>query len=60
VYVLGANRLTLRQLRLGQRSDGQVEVIAGLKAGDKVATDPVAALQALTSQRRAAAGAGHD
>ena len=60
VYVLADNSLTLRQVRLGQRSGGQVEVIAGLKAGDKVATDPVAALQALTAQRKAAAGAGHD
>lgn len=60
VYVLADNRLTLRQVRLGQRSSGQVEVIAGLKAGDKVATDPVAALQALAAQRKAVAGAGHD
>ena len=60
VYVLAGNHLTLRQVRLGQRSGEQVEVIAGLKAGDKVATDPVAALQALTAQRKAAAGAGHE
>lgn len=60
VYVLAGNRLALRQVRLGQRSGDQVEVIAGLKAGDKIATDPVAALQALTAQRNAAAGAGHE
>ena len=60
VYVLADNRLALRQVRLGQRSGDQIEVIAGLKAGDKVATDPVAALQALTAQRKAAAGADHD
>lgn len=60
VYVLVDNRLALRQVRLGQRSGEQVEVIAGLKAGDKVATDPVAALQALTAQHKAAAGAGHE
>ena len=58
-YVLAGNRLSLRQVRLGQRSDAQVEVIAGLKPGDQVATDPVAALQALTAQRKAA-GAVHD
>lgn len=60
VYVLAGNRLALRQVRLGQRSDQRVEVIAGLKAGDKVATDPVAALQALTAQRKAASGVGHE
>ena len=60
VYVLAGNRLFLRQVRLGQRNGGQVEVIAGLKAGDEVATDPVAALQALSAQRKAAAGASHD
>ncbi len=60
VYVLADDRLALRQVRLGQRSGGQVEVIAGLKAGDKVAADPVAALQALAAQRKAVAGAGHE
>ena len=60
VYVLADNRLALRQVRLGQRSGGQLEVIAGLKVGDRVVTDPVAALQALTAQRKAAAGAGHE
>ena len=60
VYVLADNRLALHQVRLGQRSGDQVEVIAGLKAGDKVASDPVAALQALIAQRQAAAGAGHE
>ncbi len=60
VYVLVDNRLVLRQVRLGQRSGQEVEVIAGLKAGDKVATDPVAALQVLTAQRKATAGAGHE
>ena len=60
VYVLTGNHLALRQVRLGQRSATRVEVIAGLKAGDKVATDPVAALQALIAQRKAAGGAGHE
>lgn len=60
VYVLADNRLILRQVRLGQRSGGQVEVIAGLKAGERVAIDPIAALRALTAQRKAAAGAGHE
>jgi hypothetical protein len=59
VYVLAGNRLALRQVRLGQRIGDEVEVIAGLKAGEKIAADPVAAVQALAAQRKAA-GAGHD
>lgn len=61
VYVLNDNRLALRQVRLGQRIGDEVEVIAGIKAGEKIAIDPVAAVQALTAQRKAvAAGVGHD
>ena len=45
VYVLGPdNRPSLRQLRLGDAvGEGEIEVLAGLAAGDKVATDPVKA-----------------
>ncbi len=46
-YVVGADGIALRQLRLGRRSEDRVEVIAGLKPGERVALDPVAALQAL-------------
>ncbi|MEO6264783.1 MAG: efflux RND transporter periplasmic adaptor subunit [Luteimonas sp.] len=60
VYVLGGKRLALRQLRLGQRIGDQVEVIAGVKAGETIAADPVAAVQALTAQRKAVAGAGYE
>lgn len=60
VYVLADGRLALRQVRLGQRIGNEVEVITGLKAGEKIAADPVAALQALTAQRKAAGGAGHE
>ena len=60
VYVLAGNRLALRQIRLGQRIGDQVEVIAGMKAGENIAADPVAAVQALTAQRKAAGGAEHD
>ncbi len=60
VYVLSNNALSLRQLRLGRRSGDLVEVIAGLKAGENVANDPVAALQAMTAQRKAAAGAANE
>jgi RND family efflux transporter MFP subunit len=59
VYVIEGNRLSLRQLRLGRRVGDQVEVLAGLKAGETLASDPVAALQALAAQRKAAE-ASHD
>jgi RND family efflux transporter MFP subunit len=60
VYVLASgDRLALRQVRLGQRIGDEVEVIAGLKAGEKFALDPVAAGQALAARRQTSAGAGH-
>ncbi|WP_298395222.1 efflux RND transporter periplasmic adaptor subunit [uncultured Azonexus sp.] len=45
VYVQTADqRLVLRQLRLGEAvGQGEIEVLAGLAAGDKVVTDPVKA-----------------
>jgi RND family efflux transporter MFP subunit len=45
VYVQAADgRLSLRQLRLGDPvGEGEIEVLAGLAAGDKVVTDPVKA-----------------
>lgn len=58
VYVLDGNRLSLRQLRLGQRVGEQVEVLAGLQGGERIAVDPVAAQQALAAQRKAAGNAG--
>jgi RND family efflux transporter MFP subunit len=57
VYVVDGNRIALRQLRLGARDGGRVEVLAGLRHGERIATDPVGALQALAAQRDAAAGA---
>ena len=63
VYVLKDGTLTLRQLRPGTREGDSVEVLAGLRAGDVVALDPEAALQALIEQRvaqRDAGGAGHE
>ena len=53
-YVKQGDRLLLRQLRLGARVGDSVEVISGLQAGDKVASDPVAAMQALAAQRKQA------
>ncbi len=52
VYVLADGRLSLRQLRLGARDGDSVEVIAGLKPGEAIATDPVAAMQALVAARQ--------
>jgi len=53
-YVLEGDAISLRQLRLGRREGDRVEVIAGLKAGERLATDPVAAVKALSEQRAAA------
>ena len=48
-YVVGENgEIRFRQLRLGEAAGGEdVEVLAGVAAGEKVALDPVAALAAL-------------
>jgi multidrug efflux system membrane fusion protein len=44
VYVIDANgRAQLRQVRLGRATGDNIEVLAGLQAGDRVAVDPVAA-----------------
>jgi RND family efflux transporter MFP subunit len=60
VYVLATgNRLVLRQVRLGRRIGDEFEIVAGIKAGEKIALDPVAAGQALAVQRKAVAGVGH-
>jgi len=52
VYVLADDRLSLRQLRLGERSGDAIDVIAGLAPGETIAADPVAAAQALVAARR--------
>lgn len=52
VYVIADGRLALRQLRLGEERDGMVDVIAGLRPGEVIARDPVAARQALVTARK--------
>jgi RND family efflux transporter MFP subunit len=48
VYVIDASgRTSLRQLRTGHRFDDRVEVLAGLRAGERVALDPIAAMKHL-------------
>lgn len=43
VYVVAAERVSLRQVRLGGHYGDQIEILAGLSEGEQVATDPVAA-----------------
>lgn len=52
VYVLADGRLSLRQLRLGKRTGEDIDVIAGLDAGETIAIDPVAAAQAIVAARQ--------
>ena len=58
VYVqLADNRLSLRQLRLGEAvGQGEIEVLAGLSAGDKVVSEPIKAGIALKSAASKSAG----
>ncbi|MBD8524868.1 efflux RND transporter periplasmic adaptor subunit [Pseudomarimonas arenosa] len=57
VYVVGEAAVKLRQLRLGHRFEDQVEVLSGLSEGERIALDPLAALQFAADRRR---GADHD
>lgn len=48
VYVVnGDGRTSLRQLRLGRKFENDVEVLAGLSKGERVALDPVSAMKQL-------------
>ena len=48
VYLVQANGETLlQQVRLGRRVGGQVAVLSGLTAGERVALDPLAAMRRL-------------
>lgn len=56
VYVVGPDHsVGLRQLRLGHRFGDQVEVLAGLDAGERIAIDPGAAASYLAHLREGSA-----
>lgn len=59
VYVLADGWPQLRQIRTGDGDGARVQVLAGLREGERVASDPSAALQVLV-QRRQRAGGDHD
>lgn len=50
VYVQANGKLMLRQVRIGNIEQGQIEILAGLSAGDVIATDALAALASLSGQ----------
>ena len=57
VYVVDpAGRVELRQVRPGRRFGERVEVLAGLADGERIAADPVAALNHLRAMREAGRG----
>ncbi|MBN1238076.1 MAG: efflux RND transporter periplasmic adaptor subunit [Gammaproteobacteria bacterium] len=60
VYVVADDGVTLRQVRLGRRYGGDVEVLAGLDAGESVALDPVAAGIYVKERQQAAADGAAD
>jgi RND family efflux transporter MFP subunit len=48
VYVVDADgRITMRQVRVGDRFDDRVEILSGLAPGERVALDPLAAMKEL-------------
>ena len=59
IYVLGQDGVTLRQVRTGSRHGDRVEVLAGLQDGERIATDPQAAVTYL-DQQHAGGGATHE
>jgi len=51
VYVVDAQaRVQLRQVRLGRQSGDYVEVFAGLREGERIALDPLAAIRSLSDE----------
>lgn len=57
VYVVAEDGTPrLRQVRLGSRYDGRVEVLSGLSAGETIALDPNAALARIAARKEGADG----
>ncbi|PIV32210.1 MAG: efflux transporter periplasmic adaptor subunit [Lysobacterales bacterium CG02_land_8_20_14_3_00_62_12] len=52
VYVIDADRVVLRQLRLGHAEADRVSVLSGLEAGERIANDPAAAAAYLRAGRQ--------
>ncbi len=57
VYVIGKQSVTLRQVRTGYHRGDRVEVLSGLDDGERIASDPVAAMKYVVAQRAAGASA---
>jgi len=52
VYVVDAKgRAQLRQVRLGQRRGDNIEILAGVSEGERIALDPLVALRATSTQK---------
>ena len=60
VYVVDAGGPHLRQVRLGNTFGDDVEILAGLQAGEKIARDPVAAGIWIVNHRNGSGGSGSD
>ncbi len=62
VYVVSSTgALRFRQVRVGRTTDtGMIEILAGLEAGERVATDPVQATLAYKQASATRAGTHHD
>ncbi|MCG6968339.1 MAG: efflux RND transporter periplasmic adaptor subunit [Gammaproteobacteria bacterium] len=52
VYVIKDKHVHLRQVRIGRRQGDQLEILAGLEAGEQVALDPIEAGIYLKEQNR--------
>lgn len=51
VYVVAADgSVALRQIRIGRRDGGSISVLAGLSPGERVVTDPLAAMRLLAGK----------
>lgn len=59
-YVVDADGPHLRQLRLGRRDGAFVQVLSGLRGGERVARDPLAAAHVRTAQSPATASRRDD